>query len=274
MGGGGAIGLYREALSAPEAPTGRLARLGARLARGATELLYPGHCMACGVALSGGNGALCEAYAEKVTWIGADCCRRCGDRVGEGRGSVESCPECAAHPPAFVEFSCAAARYGGPMRAVVLGLKFGGGLQAVPFLGRLLALRLRATALVDNVPLVSAWTNDSGFGSIFAQQLDPWLREGDVVIELSVHGGSGDGDAGPWSQNLVQAACLAKERGARVVGFSGFDGGALKDMADICLVVPVDEEPLGTPLVESYHVALHHLVCIALRLRITEDGDE
>ena len=134
--------------------------------------------------------------------------------------------------------------------------------------------RLRARALVDNVPLVSAWTNDSGFGSIFAQQLEPWLQEGDVLIELSVHGGSGDGDAGPWSQNLVQAASLAKERGARVIGFSGFGGGALKEMADVCLTVPVDEEPLGTPLVESYHVALHHLICVALRLRIAEDSDE
>jgi D-sedoheptulose 7-phosphate isomerase len=134
--------------------------------------------------------------------------------------------------------------------------------------------RLRATALVDNVALVSAWTNDSGFGSIFAGQLDPWLQAGDVVIELSVHGGSGDGEAGPWSQNLVQAARLAKQRGARVIGFSGFGGGALKEMADVCLVVPVDEEPLGTPLVESYHVVLHHLICVALRLRIAEDGGE
>jgi D-sedoheptulose 7-phosphate isomerase len=134
--------------------------------------------------------------------------------------------------------------------------------------------RLRATALVDNVPLVSAWTNDSGFGSIFAQQLEPWLQEGDVLIELSVHGGSGDGDAGPWSQNLVQAANLARERGAKVIGFSGFGGGALREMADVCLTVPVDEEPLGTPLVESYHVALHHLICVALRLRIAENGDE
>ena len=70
--------------------------------------------------------------------------------------------------------------------------------------------RLRAAALVDNVPLVSAWTNDSGFGSIYAQQLEPWLREGDVVIGLSVHGGAGNGEAGPWSQNLVQAVRLAK----------------------------------------------------------------
>jgi D-sedoheptulose 7-phosphate isomerase len=72
----------------------------------------------------------------------------------------------------------------------------------------------------------------------------------------------------------VQVARLAKERGARVIGFSGFGGGALKEMADVCLVVPADEEPLGTPLVESYHVVLHHLICVALRMRIAEDGGE
>ena len=133
--------------------------------------------------------------------------------------------------------------------------------------------RLKVMALVDNIPLVSAWTNDSGFGSVFAEQLEPWLQEGDVLIGLSVHGGSGAGDAGPWSQNLPQAVRLANERGAKVIGFSGFDGGALKELADECLVIPVNEEPLGTPLVESYHVLLHHLVSTALRIRIEETGD-
>ena len=134
--------------------------------------------------------------------------------------------------------------------------------------------RLKALSLVDNVPLVSAWINDSGFASIFAEQLEPWLNEGDVLIGVSVHGGSGEGDAGPWSQNLVRAIRLAQERRARVVGFSGFDGGPMKQMADVCIVVPVDREPLGTPLVESLHVALHHLICTALRQRIESAGDE
>ena len=51
--------------------------------------------------------------------------------------------------------------------------------------------RLRALALTDNIPLASAWTNDSGFASVFAEQLEPWLREEDVLAALSVHGGSG-----------------------------------------------------------------------------------
>ncbi len=128
--------------------------------------------------------------------------------------------------------------------------------------------RFRVMGLTDNIPLVSAWTNDNGFGSIFAEQLRPWLTEGDVLIGISVHGGSGGGQARPWSQNLVQAMALAKERGARIIGLSGFSGGAMKEMADVCIVVPINEEPLGTPLVESWHVVVHHLLCYTLRRRI------
>ena len=134
--------------------------------------------------------------------------------------------------------------------------------------------RLKVMALVDNIPLVSAWTNDNGFSSIFEEQLKPWLEEGDVIIAISVHGGSGCGDAGPWSQNLGRAIALAKERSARAIGFSGFDGGALRETADVCITVPIDQEPLGTPLVESYHVVVHHLICAALRQRIREKASE
>lgn len=128
--------------------------------------------------------------------------------------------------------------------------------------------RFKVYSLNDNTPLVSAWTNDSGFGSIFAEQMQPWLAEGDVLVGFSVHGGSGTGEAGPWSQNMVRAMALAKERRAKVIGLSGFDGGAMKQMADVCLVVPLDTEPLATPLIESYHVVLHHLICLALKERI------
>ena len=131
--------------------------------------------------------------------------------------------------------------------------------------------RFRTVAMVDNIPLVSAWTNDSGFASIFAEQLQPWLKEGDVLVALSVHGGSGQGEAGPWSQNLPRAVKLARERGAQVIGLAGFGGGSLRETTDVCIVVPIDTEPLGTPLVESFHVAIHHLICGALSKRIREE---
>ena len=128
--------------------------------------------------------------------------------------------------------------------------------------------RFKVTSLVDNVPLVSSWTNDSGFGSVFVEQLRPWLKKDDVLIGISVHGGSDSGEAGPWSQNLVKAMKLAKERGANIIGFSGFSGGVLADMADICITIPINSEPLGTPLVESFHVLIHHLVGSALKQKI------
>ena len=133
--------------------------------------------------------------------------------------------------------------------------------------------RLKTVCVVDNVPLNSAWANDSGFASLFAEQLEPWLTKRDVLVALSVHGGSGRGEAGPWSQNLSAAVALARQRGARVIGLSGFGGGDLAGSADVCIVVPIDSEPFGTPVVESWHVALHHLFCTALRQRIEEAAE-
>jgi D-sedoheptulose 7-phosphate isomerase len=124
--------------------------------------------------------------------------------------------------------------------------------------------RFKVLSPVDNVPLVSAWTNDSGFDSIYAEQMEPFLQAGDVVIAISVHGGVGTDKAGVWSQNLLRAVHLAKERGAATIGFSGFDGGALKELCDICVVVPFP----STPQVESFHATLEHLVCLCLRERI------
>jgi phosphoheptose isomerase len=131
--------------------------------------------------------------------------------------------------------------------------------------------RFKVIGLTDNIPLVSAWTNDGGFNSIFAEQMVPWLERGDVLIGFSVHGGSGSGDAGPWSQNMVRAMKAAKDAGASVIAFSGYDGGAMAQMADHCLTVPVFVDELGTPIVESIHVLLHHLVVHTLKERIKHD---
>ena len=124
--------------------------------------------------------------------------------------------------------------------------------------------RFKVISLTDNVPLLTALTNDEGFASIFIEQLKNLLEKGDVVIAISVHGGAGQDKAGPWSQNLLAAIQYAKDNSAKTVGIAGFDGGAFKKMADACIVVPAD----STPYVESWHLALEHLICSCLREKI------
>lgn len=121
----------------------------------------------------------------------------------------------------------------------------------------------KAVSLVDNIPLVSAYTNDCGWDSVFEGQLKSWITDKDVLVGFSVHGGTEK-----WSGNLTKAMKLAKERGAKIIGFSGFDGGMMGRMADASLIVPTDSEMYGTPLVEAIHVVIAHGIVFDLRERI------
>ncbi len=126
--------------------------------------------------------------------------------------------------------------------------------------------RLKAYCLNDNIPLMSALINDEGFDNLFCEQLKDRFQEGDVLISVSVHGGAGRDKAGLWSQNLLKAMKYAKESGGKTVGFSGFDGGPMKEIADVCIVVPAN----STPHVESFHLALEHLICSLLKEKIAK----
>jgi D-sedoheptulose 7-phosphate isomerase len=128
--------------------------------------------------------------------------------------------------------------------------------------------KFRAFALVDNIPLMSALTNDNGWGDVYAEQLRNFYRKGDVLVAISVHGGSGSDKAGPWSQNLLKAVKYVKDNGGKVVGLSGFDGGVLKTAADACVVVPAN----STPHVEGMHLVLTHLMAEQLRALISAKG--
>jgi D-sedoheptulose 7-phosphate isomerase len=124
--------------------------------------------------------------------------------------------------------------------------------------------RFRAECLNDNVPLMLALINDDGFENLFYEQLKAKFQTGDVLITISVHGGAGKDKAGLWSRNLLKAMKYAKDTGGKTIGFSGFSGGPMKDIADACIVVPVD----STPQVESFHLTLEHLICSCLKQKI------
>lgn len=126
--------------------------------------------------------------------------------------------------------------------------------------------RFRAVCLNDNIPLVSALTNDLGWDNVYSEQLHNLMNLGDVLVVISVHGGSGEDKAGVWSQNLLKAAKFVQDHGGKVVGLAGFDGGALKRVADACIVAPVN----STPQVEGFHSVLTHMLCAGLRDAIAE----
>jgi D-sedoheptulose 7-phosphate isomerase len=126
--------------------------------------------------------------------------------------------------------------------------------------------RFKAYCLNDNIPLMSALINDEGFDNLFYEQLKNLFQEGDVLICISVHGGAGKDKAGLWSQNLLKAMKYALDMKGKTIGFSGFDGGPMKEIADACIVVPIN----STPHVESFHLALEHLVCRCLKEKIAK----
>jgi len=119
--------------------------------------------------------------------------------------------------------------------------------------------RFRAIALTDNVALMSALANDVGYEHIFAEQLVNLAHPGDVVIGIS---GSGN------SPNVLRAVQLARSLPARTIGFTGFDGGRLKELVDICVLVPSDT----MEQVEDAHLVLEHLICYSLRQVCQEDN--
>lgn len=113
-------------------------------------------------------------------------------------------------------------------------------------------LRFRAVALTDNLPLISAWANDTSYSNVFAQQLENYLEPGDVVIGIS---GSGN------SMNVVNALELAKSKGATTLAFTGFDGGKVKDIAHLCIIVDSN----SMEQVEDIHALLVHVITTWLR---------
>lgn len=108
--------------------------------------------------------------------------------------------------------------------------------------------RFRVVGLADNVSIMTAISNDISYEAVFAEQLLPLVREGDVVIGIS---GSGN------SRNVLNAMQVARDAGALTVGFCGYDGGKLKGMVDLPVHIPCHV----MPMVEDAHLMLEHAIC-------------
>jgi len=114
--------------------------------------------------------------------------------------------------------------------------------------------RFSAISLVDNMPVLLAWSNDSDYDDIFVEQLKNHLSKNDIIIGFS---GSGK------SQNILNAFTYGKEQGAFCIGITGMSGGKFPNMCDICLIVPNND----MLTIESVHLMLCHCIVSAIRKR-------
>ena len=117
---------------------------------------------------------------------------------------------------------------------------------------------IEAYAPTDNVAELTARTNDEGFDHVFSAWLETSrLRDDDALLVLSVGGGDLEKNI---SANLVHAIELAKQRGARVGGIVGRDGGAAAKMAHACVIVPTENPANITPHTEAFQAVVWHLL--------------
>ena len=112
--------------------------------------------------------------------------------------------------------------------------------------------RFRAISLTDNIPVLSAWANDTSYENIFVGQLENFLQSNDVVIAIS---GSGN------SPNVINAIKYANNQGIQTISFTGKDGGALARLTKINLTIP----SFDMLTIETMHLLICHLLTTMLR---------
>ena len=107
---------------------------------------------------------------------------------------------------------------------------------------------LAAVALTTDTSALTCIGNDYGFDDVFARQLQAIARPGDVLLAISTSG---------HSRNVVRAVEIARSEGVISIGLLGRDGGALRALCDLSLVVP---SPVTARIQES-HILIGHTLC-------------
>ena len=119
--------------------------------------------------------------------------------------------------------------------------------------------RMRAVSLNDNLALLTALANDLEYDEIFAEQLHH-IEPGDVALAISSSGNS---------PNVVRGLKVAQQAGATTVAITGFKGGRVKSLCDMCLVVPSD----NVQYIEDSHLSVMHAIFSAVRQRMLNSAD-
>ena len=107
---------------------------------------------------------------------------------------------------------------------------------------------LPALALTTDGGVLTCVANDTGFERVFARQVEAFGGAGDVLLAVTTSGNSA---------NVVAAAEVARALGMKVVGLLGRDGGRVRDLCDLALVVASGD----TQRVQETHNLIGHVLC-------------
>ncbi len=121
---------------------------------------------------------------------------------------------------------------------------------AAEFVGRFVKERpaLPAIALTTDTSALTAIGNDYGYNAIFSRQLEGLGRAGDCMILISTSGNS---------QNLIEAATVAKNKHIYTVALTGKGGGALGTVCDELIEI----DATTTARIQESHILVGHLLC-------------
>ncbi len=116
--------------------------------------------------------------------------------------------------------------------------------------GRFLKERraLNVLCLADSPTVLTAWSNDYSYETVFARQVEAYGRPGGVLLGISTSGNS---------QNVVAAMEAAKAKNMLTIALTGQGGGQLAPLCDLLIDVPSRH----TPDVQQVHVCLYHYLC-------------
>ncbi len=115
-----------------------------------------------------------------------------------------------------------------------------------------------ALALNADTAVLTAWANDVGYENVFARQVETFGRPGDVLLGISTSG---------CSPNLIQAFQAARRLHLPTVGLLGRDGGDLRPLADLSIIVPAAD----TQQIQEVQIVVIHLLCELVEERLACD---
>lgn len=128
---------------------------------------------------------------------------------------------------------------------------------AAEFSGRFYKDRkaLPSDALHCNTSYLTAVANDYSYDVIYARLLEGLAKKGDVLVGISTSGNSG---------NIVKAFEMAKTIGVTTIGFTGQNGGKMKDLGDYLINIPSNT----TPRIQESHILVGHIICELVEINI------